>query len=178
MHDLCFMSGLSSSDWAAWAQFAAVFGAMLTTVWLWQRDRAREASQSIASAHVFASRLLVAVDELTSSFASYQRQRIVDSVAVLEQLLLYGQSVHLQPLRSEAIWEYFNLLSLCARAGSVGAENLKNPLPGAHDGMRKAADLRRRVGEVCIAFAMATKDRKILAKMRRQVDGLATKIDA
>jgi hypothetical protein len=157
------------SDWAAWVQAGGVLSALALTVFLWRSDRRRELHQTVASAHVFASRLIANFGAIRVWCTTNYRDGMAEELEALVQLQRFGQTIKVQALPPAAVSQYFTLLALCSQGLQALSAAMLDPHAPVQSLALKLGNMQQRAGEVALAFARSTGDKNVIAALAEQL---------
>jgi hypothetical protein len=157
------------NDWAAWAQAGSVIAALALTLFLWRSDRRREVRQTVAAAHVFASRLIGIFGAVRVWCTTEYRDGMAEELEALVQLQRFGQGVKVDALPPGAVSQYFTLLALCSQGLQALSTVLLDPKASVQNLAVKLEAMQRRAGDVALTFGRATGDKMVIAALAEQL---------
>ena len=141
MHNLCFMSNLSSEEWAAWVQAVGSILAIIAAIWIAsrqhriavaeaKRERVEQAERTARLSTIFGEQLLACVADMVRGCVYENRQLVGRALSRLHEVVQFSRSVDPAELPPTAIWPYMSLRVIAAQARRYAESVEANPSIG------------------------------------------------
>jgi len=138
MHYLCFMSNLSSEQWAAWVQaigsiLAIIAAFLIASLQLWfslakERREQRERAQRIARlSTAFGTQLIESITNMTEACTKGNRLLMEQALSHLNEVVEFSRSVDVAGLPANAIRPFMTLRILAGKVNKYFELVAMNP---------------------------------------------------
>jgi len=127
MHNLCFMSNLSSEEWAAWVQAIGSIAAIFAAIWIASRQHrnavTRERGRQVAQAKqvarlctLFSTQLFECLAETVDACEINNRDLVGHQFSRLQEVIEFSRAVNVAEIPGNALWPFMLLRVIAAQS--------------------------------------------------------------
>ena len=139
MYQLCFPSGLTSEQWAAWVQAIGSIAAIIAAIWIAsrqhriavseaKRERAERAARTARLCTTFGDQVVEGIKDMAEACAGQSRKFVGLALSRLREAVEYSRSVDVNALPPDAIQPFLFLRIFAAHAISNGEPIVASPM--------------------------------------------------
>lgn len=116
MNNLCFLSNLTSSEWAAWVQAIGSIAALVVAIGITNRAEMTKRKEISIAAGTFGSQLIASLATLRDFAKQDRRQDFNRAASVLNEVYILGHTIQIELLTGEKPTIFFKLRAIGAEA--------------------------------------------------------------